>query len=107
MFIIDKLTEPTDVWSYDFYSTALEDEVVKDCCRAEVPMEAYLNVPMDDKPNPTNYEKIERQQILQEALGRLHHLNPERYMRQQFGLTKLVCYRPLERTIFESCCRIR
>ena len=63
MLIIDKLTKPTDVLSCDFYSAALEDEVVKDCCGAEVPMETYLKMPMDNGPNPTNDEQIKIEQI--------------------------------------------
>ena len=94
MLIFDKLTKPTDVLSSDFYSVALEDKVVKDCCRAEIPMEVYLYVPMDDGPNPSHYEHIETEQIRQEALLRLPQLDPERDMRQQqFGSTELVCYR--------------
>lgn len=95
MFIIDKLTKPaTDVLSCDFYSTALEDKVSKDCCREEVVMEAFLNVPMEDGPNPTNYEQIEREQIRQEALRRLPQLDAEQDMMQHFGTTELVYYQP-------------
>ena len=90
MLIIDKLTKPTDVLSCNFYSSALEDKVVKDCCGAKVPMEAYLKMPLDD--GPTNYEQIKREQIQKEALQRLPQLDPERYMRQRFGSTELVCY---------------
>lgn len=95
MFFIDKLTKPaTDVLSCDFYSTALEVKVLKDCCREEVVMEAFLNVPMEDGPNPTNYEQIEREQIRQEALRRLPQLDAEQDMMQHFGTTELVYHQP-------------
>ncbi len=82
LLAIDKLTKPTDVLYCDFYSAALEDTEVKDCCGAKVLTEAYVNVPMDEGPNPTEYELIKReQQIRQEALQRLPQLDPERCMR--------------------------
>jgi transposase InsO family protein len=97
MFIFDKRDRERDVLSHHFYSSALDDEVVKDSfCASEVTLEAYLNIPQDDHRgmNPLDYESISAAQRRQVALWNLPELDPNRYVRQQFGRTELVCYRP-------------
>jgi hypothetical protein len=104
MFIFDKLDRERDVLSHHFYSSALDDEIVRESlCASEVTLEAYLNIPQDDQrgTNRLDYESISATQQNQAALWNLPELNPVRYVRQQFGRTELVCYRsPGEHTFF-------
>ena len=97
MFIFDNRDREHDVLSHHFSSSALDDEVVKDSfCASEVTLEAYLNISQDDHRgmNPLDYESISAAQRRQVALWNLTELDPNRYVRQQFGRTELVCYQP-------------
>ena len=95
MFVFDdKCVRHSNLLTHDFYSTALDDEVLCDCYSTDVKMEAYLNIDIEDGMNPINYEHLEEAQRGQPALWQLPELDPTRYSRQRFGPVVLVCYRP-------------
>jgi hypothetical protein len=95
MFVEDgKGIRRSNLLSDNFYSTALEDNMLCDCYSTEVKLESYLNNELEDGMNPINYEHLENEQRGQPALWQLPELDPRRYSRQRFGPSELVCYRP-------------